>query len=99
MNDHSFVFVQIKQAEIKRQYKEAYNTQSLQYKAMKEKLRQEYLHASSSSAREELDSRLKALKDEQRRKFDALYIRFEEAVQTMLAQQNVNKIKINLLFC
>ncbi|CAF3473735.1 unnamed protein product [Rotaria socialis] len=81
--------IKIKQTEIKRQYKDAYNTQSHQYKALKEKIRQDYMHATSSNTREELDSKLKSLKDEQRRKFDTLYIRFEEAVQKMLDQQNI----------
>ncbi|CAF2734368.1 unnamed protein product [Rotaria sp. Silwood2] len=81
--------IKIKQAEIKRQYKEAYNAQSQQYKALKEKIRQDYLHATSSQSREELDSKLKTIKDEQRRKFDMLYLRFEEAVQKMLDQQNI----------
>ncbi|CAF0825670.1 unnamed protein product [Rotaria sp. Silwood1] len=81
--------IKIKQAEIKRQYKEAYNAQSQQYKALKEKIRQEYMYSTSSQSREELDSKLKTIKDEQRRKFDMLYLRFEEAVQKMLDQQNI----------
>ncbi|CAF1030666.1 unnamed protein product [Rotaria sordida] len=81
--------IKIKQAEIKRQYKEAYNIQSQQYKALKEKIRQDYIHTTTNQSREELDSKLKAIKDEQRRKFDTLYLRFEEAVQKMLDQQNI----------
>ncbi|CAF0936496.1 unnamed protein product [Rotaria sp. Silwood1] len=81
--------IKIKQAEIKRQYKEAYNAQSQQYKALKDKIRQEYMYSTSSQSREELDSKLKTIKDEQRRKFDMLYLHFEEAVQKMLDQQNI----------
>ncbi|CAF4945159.1 unnamed protein product, partial [Rotaria socialis] len=60
----------MKQADIKRQHKEAYNTQTRQYKALKEKTRLDYLYASTNGSREELDLKLKTLKDEQRRKFD-----------------------------
>jgi hypothetical protein len=34
------------------------------------------------------------IKDEQRRKFDLLYQRYEEAVQKMLDQENVRKYKL-----
>jgi len=78
----------MKQADIKRQHKEAYNTQTRQYKALKEKTRLDYAHASSNSSREELDLKLKTLKDDQRRKFDLLYQRYEETMQKMLDQQN-----------
>jgi thousand and one amino acid protein kinase len=81
--------IKIKQAEIKRQYNEAYNIQSRQYKSLKEKIRSDYLRASNSHLRDELESKLKAIKDEQRRKFDLLYQQYEEAVQKMLDQENV----------
>jgi hypothetical protein len=74
----------MKQTDIKRQYKEAYNTQTRQYKALKEKTRTDY----SSDSRDELDLKLKTLKDDQRRKFDSLYQRYEETIQKMLDQQN-----------
>ena len=48
--------IKIKQAEIKRQHKEAYNNQSRQYKALKEKLRLDYTHATTNHLREELES-------------------------------------------
>jgi hypothetical protein len=41
--------------------------------------------------RDELESKLKAIKDEQRRKFDLLYQQYEEAVQKMLDQENVSR--------
>jgi hypothetical protein len=78
----------MKQADIKRQHKEAYNTQTRQYKALKEKIRLDYSSSSSNGSREELDLKLKALKDDQRRKFDLLYQRYEETIQKMLDQQN-----------
>jgi hypothetical protein len=81
--------IKIKQTEIKRQHKEAYNNQSRQYKALKEKIRLDYTHATTNHLREELESKLKMIKDEQRRKFDLLYQRYEEAVQKMLDQENV----------
>ncbi|CAF1200887.1 unnamed protein product [Adineta ricciae] len=81
--------IKIKQAEIKRQHKEAYNLQSRQYKALKENLRLEYINVTSSRSREELDLKLKTIKDDQRKKFDLLYQRYEEAVQRMLDQQNI----------
>jgi len=87
-----FVFylsIQMKQADIKRQHKEAFNTQTRQYKALKEKTRLDYLHASTNGSRDELDLKLKALKDEQRRKFDLLYQRYEETIQKMLDHQNL----------
>ena len=56
---------------------------------MKERLRGEYLYATSSQAREELERKLKEIKDEQRKKFDLLYQDYEESVQTMLEHQNV----------
>jgi hypothetical protein len=49
------------------------------------------MHATSSHSREEFESKLKVIKDEQRRKFDLLYQRYEEAVQKMLDQQNVRR--------
>jgi hypothetical protein len=79
----------MKQADIKRQHKEAFNTQTRQYKALKEKTRLDYLHASTNGSRDELDLKLKALKDEQRRKFDLLYQRYEETIQKMLDHQNL----------
>ena len=79
----------MKQAFIKRQHKDAYNLQARDYKALKEKTRSDYFHASTSQEREELESKIKIIKDEQRRKFDLLYQDYEEAVQTMLDQQNV----------
>ena len=88
-------FCQIKQAEIKRQHKEAYNLQSRQYKALKENLRLEYINATSSRSREELDLKLKTIKDDQRKKFDLLYQRYEEAVQRMLDQQNVSDRQVD----
>ncbi len=83
--------LQIKQADIKRQHNEAYNIQSRQYKALKEKIRADYTHATSNHMRDELESKLKAIKDEQRRKFDLLYQQYEEAVQKMLDQENVSR--------
>jgi hypothetical protein len=53
----------------------------------------DYVHATSNHLREELESKLKIMKDEQRRKFDLLYQRYEEAVQTMLDQENVKNFK------
>jgi hypothetical protein len=83
------IHFQMKQADIKRQYNEAYNTQTRQYKALKEKTRSDYLQGSSnSSSREGLELKLKALKDDQRRKFDSLYERYKETIQKMLDQQN-----------
>ena len=79
----------MKQADIKRQHKEAFNTQTKQYKALKEKTRLDYLNASTNGTREELDLKLKTLKMEQRRKFDALYQRYEETMQKMLDHQNL----------
>ena len=84
-------FLQIKQAEIKRQHNEAYNLLSRQYKDLKEKLRSDYAHASNSHLRDEFDSKMKNIKDEQRRKVDLLYRQYEEAVQKMLDQENVRK--------
>ena len=55
---------------------------------MKEKTRLDYAHASTNGTREELDLKLKALKVEQRRKFDLLYQRYEEMIQKMLDHQN-----------
>ncbi|CAF0893329.1 unnamed protein product [Adineta steineri] len=81
--------IKIKQAEIKRQHKEAYNIQTRQYKALKENIRLEYVHATTSQSRDELELKLKTMKDDQRRKFDVLYQRYEEAVQKMLDQQNI----------
>lgn len=78
----------MKQADIKRQYNEAYNTQTKQYKALKEKTRTDYLQSSSNGSREGLEMKLKSLKDEQRRKFDSLYERYKETIQKMLDQQN-----------
>ena len=79
----------MKQADIKRQYNEAYNTQTRQYKALKEKTRSDYLQNSSNGGkREELDLKLKTLKDDQRRKFDLLYERYKETIQKMLDHQN-----------
>lgn len=79
----------MKQADIKRQYKEAYNTQTRQYKALKEKIRLDYQNPAMGFSRDELELKLKTLKDEQRRKFDLLYQRYEETIQKMLDQQNV----------
>ena len=79
----------MKQALIKRQHKDAYNLQSREYKALKEKTRADYFHASTMQEREELESKIKIIKDEQRRKFDLLYQDYEEAVQKMLDHQNV----------
>lgn len=78
----------MKQADIKRQHKEAFNTQTRQYKALKEKTRLDYVHGSSNGKREDLDVKLKTLKVEQRRKFDLLYQRYEETIQKMLDHQN-----------
>jgi hypothetical protein len=78
----------MKQADIKRQYNEAYNTQTRQYKALKEKTRSDYLQTSNNGSREGLDLKLKILKDDQRRKFDLLYERYKETIQKMLDQQN-----------
>ena len=79
----------MKQTDIKRQYKEAYNTQTRQYKALKEKIRSDYVHLmTNQESRGELEVKLKGLKDEQRRKFDLLYQRYEETIQKMLDQQN-----------
>lgn len=79
----------MKQTDIKRQHKEAYNTQTRQYKALKEKIRLDFAQiASTNSTRSELDGKLKSLKDDQRRKFDLLYQRYEETIQKMLDQQN-----------
>lgn len=79
----------MKQGDIKRQYKEAYNTQTRQYKALKEKIRADYAHfMHSQEKRAELETKLKSLKDEQRHKFDLLYQRYEETIQKMLEQQN-----------
>ena len=78
----------MKQTDIKRQHKEAFNTQTRQYKALKEKTRQDYLHTSIVGSRDDLDLKLKTLKDDQRRKFDLLYQRYEETIQKMLDQQN-----------
>lgn len=83
-----FFFLKMKQTDIKRQHKEAYNTQTRQYKALKEKTRLDYSHASSNSSREELNMKLKTLKDDQQRKFVLLYQRYEETIQKMLDQQN-----------
>ncbi|UJR21547.1 hypothetical protein I4U23_024631 [Adineta vaga] len=80
--------IKMKQADIKRQHKEAFNTQTKQYKVLKEKTRLDYLNASTNGTREELDLKLKALKTEQRRKFDSLYQRYEEMIQKMLDHQN-----------
>lgn len=52
-------------------------------------MRSEFTPGIANYSREELDSKLKALKEEQRKKLDTLYIRFEEAVQKMFDQQNV----------
>jgi len=76
------VCFKIKQAEIKRQYKEAYNQQERQYKSLKEKLR-------SETTGHDYEAKLKLLKDDQRRKFDRLYQRYEEDVQKVLEQENV----------
>ena len=79
----------MKQTDIKRQHKEAYNTQTRQYKALKEKIRLDFAQlASSNGSRSELDGKLKSLKDDQRRKFDLLYQRYEETIQKMLDHQN-----------
>lgn len=79
----------MKQTDIKRQYKEAYNTQTRQYKALKEKIRSDFSHQTNSAEKRiELETKLKTLKDEQRRKFDLLYQRYEETIQKMLDQQN-----------
>ncbi|CAF0974201.1 unnamed protein product, partial [Didymodactylos carnosus] len=77
--------IKFKQADIKKQYKDAYNTQTRQYKALKEKTRLD----NPTLSREELELKLKQIKDEQRRKFDLLYQRYEETIQKMLDQQNV----------
>ncbi|UJR27427.1 hypothetical protein I4U23_008716 [Adineta vaga] len=81
--------IKIKQAEIKRQHKEAYNLQSRQYKALKDNIRLDYMNVTTNHSREELDLKLKTIKDDQRKKFDLLYQRYEEAVQRMLDQQNI----------
>lgn len=47
----------------------------------------------TSQSRDELDLRLKTIKDDQRKKFDLLYQRYEEAMQRMLDQQNVSFAK------
>ena len=77
--------IKLKQADIKRQYKEAYNTQTKQYKALKEKIRADFLQTNS---RDELNLKLQTLKEDQRRKFDSLYQRYEETIQKMFEQQN-----------
>lgn len=80
--------LQMKQADIKRQYNEAYNTQTKQYRALKEKTRSDHMQSSGNVSREGLELKLKNLKDEQRRKFDLLYERYKETIQKMLDQQN-----------
>lgn len=87
--------------ELKRQYKEKFYALSLEYKNHKEKIRSDYANVNLTyQLREEFETKLKNAKENHRRKADVLYQNYEEAVQTMLQEENVSNrtTKLDVMF-